>query len=145
MHINLQKKIPAPGDSSRRDLTSICDPWVGHRPPTFEFESLSPEKKTLSPKWGFPKIGVPPNHPILIGFFILNHPFWGSPILGNLQICWASKEKKTQPAFCEYISYHLLGSFGIPPFFVFFFGKKNGLPNLIQDSYSFLDRTSPRF
>ena len=50
-------------------------------------------KKTLSPKWGFPKIGVPPNHPILIGFFIINHPFWGSPIFGNLQICWASKEK----------------------------------------------------
>ena len=27
--------------------------------------------------WLFPKIGVPPNHPILIGFSIINHPFWG--------------------------------------------------------------------
>ena len=25
----------------------------------------------------FPKIGVPPNHPFLIGFSIINHPFWG--------------------------------------------------------------------
>ena len=31
--------------------------------------------------WVFPKIGVPPNHPILIGFSVINHPFWGTPIL----------------------------------------------------------------
>ncbi len=31
----------------------------------------------------FPKIGVPPNHPILIGFSIINHPSWGTPIFGN--------------------------------------------------------------
>ena len=32
----------------------------------------------------FPKIGVPPNHPFLIGFSIINHPFWGpTPIFGN--------------------------------------------------------------
>ena len=29
--------------------------------------------------WMFPKIVVPPNHPILIGCSILNHPFWGYP------------------------------------------------------------------
>ena len=34
--------------------------------------------------WVFPKIGVgPPNHPILIGFSIINHPFWGTTIFGN--------------------------------------------------------------
>ena len=27
--------------------------------------------------WVFPKIGAPPNHPFLIGFSIINHPFWG--------------------------------------------------------------------
>ena len=27
----------------------------------------------------FPKIMVPPNHPILIGFSIINHPFFGYP------------------------------------------------------------------
>ena len=34
--------------------------------------------------WVFPKIGVGlPNHPILIGFSIINHPFWGTFIFGN--------------------------------------------------------------
>ena len=26
-------------------------------------------------------MGVPPNHPILIGFSFINHPFWGTPHL----------------------------------------------------------------
>ena len=31
---------------------------------------------------------VPPNHPFwLWGFFIINHPFWGTPIFGNTHIC----------------------------------------------------------
>ena len=30
----------------------------------------------------FPKIGVPRTH-IHVGFFIIHHPFWGSPIYGN--------------------------------------------------------------
>ena len=34
--------------------------------------------------WVFPKIGVfPPKSSILIGFSIINHPFWGTPIFGN--------------------------------------------------------------
>jgi len=28
-------------------------------------------------------MGVSPNHPIIDGFFIINQPFWGSPIYGN--------------------------------------------------------------
>ena len=28
---------------------------------------------------------VPPNHPNLIGFSIINHPFWGTSIFGNTQ------------------------------------------------------------
>ena len=36
--------------------------------------------------WVFPKIMVPPNHPFLIGFSIINHPFWGTPIFGNIHI-----------------------------------------------------------
>ena len=36
--------------------------------------------------WMFPKIVVPPNHPILIGFSIIfTIPFWGTPISGNTQ------------------------------------------------------------
>ena len=33
--------------------------------------------------WVFPKIVVPPNSSILIGFSFINHPFWGTPIFGN--------------------------------------------------------------
>ena len=36
--------------------------------------------------WVFPKIGVPPNHPFLIGFSIINHPFWGTPIFENTYV-----------------------------------------------------------
>ena len=36
----------------------------------------------------FPKIvGLPSKSSILIGFSIINHPFWGTPIFGNTQIC----------------------------------------------------------
>ena len=36
----------------------------------------------------FPKIRVrfPPKSSILIGFFIINHPFWGTTIFGNTHI-----------------------------------------------------------
>ena len=35
--------------------------------------------------WMFPKIvGVPSKSSILIRFSIINHPFWGTPILGNI-------------------------------------------------------------
>ena len=30
----------------------------------------------------------PPNHPFLIGCFIINHPFWGTTIFGNTHICY---------------------------------------------------------
>ena len=37
--------------------------------------------------WVFPKIVVfPPKSSILIGFSIINHPFWGTPIFGNTHI-----------------------------------------------------------
>ena len=35
----------------------------------------------------FQKWVVPPNHPILIEFSIINHPFWGTPIIGNIHLC----------------------------------------------------------
>jgi len=33
-----------------------------------------------------PKIGVPPNHPFLLGFSIINHPFWDTTIFGNTHV-----------------------------------------------------------
>ena len=40
--------------------------------------------------WVFPKIvGKPPKSSILIGFgTIINHPFWGTPIFGNICMFW---------------------------------------------------------
>ena len=34
----------------------------------------------------FSQMVVPPNHPCLIGFSIIKHPFWGTPIDGNTHI-----------------------------------------------------------
>ena len=34
----------------------------------------------------FKNMGKPTNSSILIGFFILNHPFWGTIIFGNTHI-----------------------------------------------------------
>lgn len=36
--------------------------------------------------WMFPKMVVHPNHPILIGFSLINHPFWSTPSFGNTYI-----------------------------------------------------------
>ena len=45
--------------------------------------------------WMFPKIvGFPPNHPILIGFSIINHPFWGTPLVGNTHLWPLGKAKQ---------------------------------------------------
>jgi len=51
---------------------------------------VCPKKEQKTPKefntWMFPKIVVPPNHPYLIGFSIIHHPFWDTPIFGNTQM-----------------------------------------------------------
>ena len=45
------------------------------------------DKNRKKNTWVFPKIGVgPPKSSILIGFFIINHPFWAPPIFGNIHI-----------------------------------------------------------
>ena len=41
----------------------------------------------LGSNTGFPKIvGFPPKSSILIRFSIINHPFWGTPIFGNIHM-----------------------------------------------------------
>ncbi len=52
--------------------------WIWHQD-SFRVNKLS----RFESIWVFPKIGVLPNHPILIGFSIINHPFGGTPIFGN--------------------------------------------------------------
>ena len=51
-------------------------------------------------KWVFPKIMVPPKSAILIGFSIISHPFWGTPIFGNIQMF-----KKDDPVFQAYVGH----------------------------------------
>ena len=41
----------------------------------------------------FPKIMVPPKSSILIGFSIINHPFWGTHIFGNPHMRWTGSWK----------------------------------------------------
>ena len=44
----------------------------------------------------FPKIGVPPNSSILIGFSIINHPIWGTSIFGNIHILLSLSSNKVE-------------------------------------------------
>ena len=45
----------------------------------------NPKKK---PYMGVSKNNGTPKSSILIGFSIINHPFWGTPIFGNTHITW---------------------------------------------------------
>ena len=49
--------------------------------------------KTIPKIWVFPKIRGTPKSSILIGFSIVNHPFWGTPIFGNTHITFPQKKK----------------------------------------------------
>ena len=46
-----------------------------------------------------------PKSSILIGFSIINHPFWGTPIFGNTHVCWINNPA-TQLFFDEFASTH---------------------------------------
>ena len=71
-------------------------PWSCHRFPPWKISvQLEGFESPWSPWsllgtyihiWVFPKIMVPPNHPILIGCSIINHPFGGTPIFRNIHI-----------------------------------------------------------
>ena len=63
--------------------------------------------------WVFPKIRVPPKLSILIGFSIINHPFWGTTIFGNIQMHLGFSQSSLcscQPAIeCYWFDPHHLG------------------------------------
>ena len=55
-------------------------------PNEFDIFTMSSKQKEFD-IWVFPKIGgFTPKSSILIGFSIINHPFWGTPIFGNTHI-----------------------------------------------------------
>ena len=41
---------------------------------------------------GFPEMGVPPNHPFQVGFLLINQPFWGTLISGNLHMMFQTED-----------------------------------------------------
>ena len=59
--------------------------WVKHQAER-GFENKKNVVSATPTRWVFPKIMVLPNHPILIGFSTINHPFSGTPIFGNTHI-----------------------------------------------------------
>ena len=59
--------------------------------------------------WVFPKIMVP-NSSILIGFSIINHPFWGTPIFGNTHIVQSNHSHSKSP------QYELLRGWAVVPY-----------------------------
>ena len=63
-------------------------PWTRRKTESFRHFVLK--------RWVFPKIMVPPNHSILIGFSIINHPFWGTTIFGNTQVGISLKDSDLQ-------------------------------------------------
>ena len=59
-------------------------PWLGSFP-IFRliFPLIFSNDSIYSSDGGFLKWGAPLNHPILMGFSIINDPFWDTPIYGN--------------------------------------------------------------
>ena len=68
--------------SLRLDSSVLSAPWV---PSSVQSHPLKGEALGFQPSiWVFPKmVGFPPKSSTLIGFSIINHPFWGTPIFGN--------------------------------------------------------------
>ena len=84
-HLHLVITYDAPDFNHRGGAGSKTrEPRKLQRPPKPQNPQNQTENKTHV--WGFPKIGVPPNHPYLIRFSIINHQFLGYPILGNLYL-----------------------------------------------------------
>ena len=91
-------ELPPPRNNNDEGDTSLnCHLFSIHRLDTKPWGILNSGESwgrwwRLTTPWGarlkgiygcFQNIGVSPNHPILIGFSIINHPFWGTTIFGN--------------------------------------------------------------
>ena len=49
---------------------------------------------------GVSKNNGTPKSSILIGFSIINHPFWGTPIVGNTHVDWQDSFRNIRDTFC---------------------------------------------
>ncbi len=83
-----------PNDSLSNASALLFQQWRGEcHPPPFPFvRPVGDVEPTLIVwcrlfvTWVFPKIGIPPKSSILIGFSLINHPFWGTTIFGNTHL-----------------------------------------------------------
>ena len=63
----------------------------------------------ITPIWMFLKNNGPPKSSILIGFSIINHPFWGTPIFGNTHIAiWKPFGRGTRGRKLTIVIHHVL-------------------------------------
>ena len=113
---------------------NASDAWVG-----WKGESL------VGSKWMFPKmVGFPPKSSILIGFSIVNHPLWGTPIFGNTHIptyplgCARNLVKMV----CKWMEFNLLKN-GIYWCYNWIYWCYNSLTNLLHVYYFFGHPTHP--
>ena len=69
-------------------LLALLQIGRSHLNTIFATLKMQKKQKHLQKKMMFPKIGEgrAPKSSILMGIFIINHPFWGTPIFGNTQI-----------------------------------------------------------
>ena len=59
---------------------------MGHRKDSRSYDETKFGRLGLSGYMGVSKSNGTPKSSILIGFFIINHPFWGTTIFGNIHI-----------------------------------------------------------
>ena len=78
---------------------------MGHRKDSRSYDETKCGRLGLSGYMGVSKSNGTPNSSILIGFFIINHPFWGTTIFGNIHILYNNsgqiivRDRKTRPIF----------------------------------------------
>ena len=73
-----------------------------------------PSTVTKYSNMGVSKNSGTPKSSNLIGFSIINHPFWGTPIFGNTHIPWLWGKKKSRFPFqwtdphlrCHFLTWH---------------------------------------
>ena len=88
-HINWWKKNSSMKSSIDSVLRGFTEPYTNVQQKKIEASKIrSHGSWILRNTWVFPKIGVPPNHPLKIGFSLINHPFCSTHIFGNTHMGW---------------------------------------------------------
>ena len=69
------------GNSNVHQDSRLNSTWLGHaRTFNAHFDSSLRGIGMQHVLWGFPEMGVPPNHPCIDGFSLINEAFWATPM-----------------------------------------------------------------